>query len=626
MNLLIAFWLALAAFAAARFARAFMRGLADRLLIFATAFVAQIVLAHHVLGLVELAVGTPPPPILIVGAGLALGLAVEWGARRMPASSAAARHVSISQRLSPAAKAGAIAFAGGLLVLSLLLAFGFPRGFEPRHYHLIAAAQIWRDHSLLPLDRSYFNAYPVNMSVWVSLWQRYLPERFVSLAALPFLCLFTLGACRIARIAGAQRGMALLAAFGAATIPIVGFGALEIAADVPALAFVAVAYALAITSVIRQDTRPAILAVAGLALGLAFGFKSLHLVSAAVLGLAILFWPGRPFASRVAGAGGFTTAFLLVAGYWLLRNALLFENPLYPVFIPGLFDALGLAAAPDIALIGRDETQFVWVRSVGEWARYPWTEWNNLGNHFQAGGGTGPFFAFAAVAALFFWPLFALFSPRHTPVWQAQALLWSGALFILLLWWLLGDRQPRYLLAVAALLPPLFAAIASQARARLVRTAEWAMVGCLAVNLVILTVQLAEENVPLALASDADRAMILEYPAAIDRLDHAVVANLVDGPENYALLGKGYRNRVIDTGASKRAFAHAGDTRSDSYVITTGALRDVGATHIYAAAGTDLRAGPGVRLSKVDRIEANPFNGRPLPHPRILYRAEAERP
>jgi hypothetical protein len=101
--------------------------------------------------------------------------------------------------------------------------------------------------------------------------------------------------------------------------------------------------------------------------------------------------PGKLW-TKVKREGAFVLSIFIISGFWLVRNYVQLDNPLYPVHLP-MFELLGWQKAPDIDFSQRLFTQNEWVRSPIEWFIYPWVEWHSIGENFKASSGLGPFFA-----------------------------------------------------------------------------------------------------------------------------------------------------------------------------------------------------------------------------------------
>src|SRR5207342_1313765 len=132
---------------------------------------------------------------------------------------------------------------------------------------------------------AYPHTFPLNASIFYAVLLQLLPERLVAASDLVFLGVLVLATYGIGRILADHRS-ALLAASGLAVIPLVAYSSFGPGSDIGGLAFLALA-----TYVVCRDDLPVSrrAALAGMACGLAYGFKSLHLISTAVLGAALLY-------------------------------------------------------------------------------------------------------------------------------------------------------------------------------------------------------------------------------------------------------------------------------------------------------------------------------------------------
>ena len=358
---------------------------------------------------------------------------------------------------------------GLFAVICLLLLSGLPRGWEVRAYHLPIAVEIFREGSFDLWDPSYPHAYPANMAVWAGMIMQALPERLVSVLNLPFLFLAAAATYCLARAADVDKSMSLLCAAGLTTIPIFGFSGVEIGADVAGAAMLATASYFVL---VRPRSFPPWPVLAGLAAGLAFGFKSLHLIGIALLGLVLLYdaltgriaSPRSTLLQRLQPVVVYGLFALGMAGLWLLRNYLATSNPLYPVHIAGLFDVLGWPKAPDIDFSDRLNTQNEFVVKSWQWLIYPWIESDARDIRFRHGAGLGAFFAMmvpmgVVIGAIL---LFAKQAAVAAPSLAILRRLLFLAVMILLIWWLLGDRQIRYAMGALPLVLPVCGWVASQ--------------------------------------------------------------------------------------------------------------------------------------------------------------------
>lgn len=433
------------------------------------------------------------------------------------------------------------------LLLGIMLMMGFPRGFEVHAYHLPIAANIFQTGSLRVWDDQYMHTIPVNMSLFAGYFMQFLPERSISALNLPFLAMACFVVYGLARLAGGDTESSVLAAAGLTTIPIVAFSSLEVGADIPGMAFLGLAFWIVLAAP-RGGTSWIFLA--GLCAGLAYGFKALHLVGGAFLGLVVLLRAWKEFQeiSKPAPLIGafhhgtwFTCGFVLTAGFWLLRNAIELGNPLYPVHIGPVFDLLGWTKAPDFNFDIRSSTQFEWVRASWEWLVYPWVEWHVIEQNFKHSSGLGAFFATMVPIALL---TIAVDLTRKS--WLRNApnedqichfsvtTLFTASLFIVVVWWLLEDRQPRYFLGALILGVPLVGRFLTDLPPNYRRYLNVLTAISISIMLfVILSKQTIEFGSRFVVSKQFSRANFYEIPTAIDRLPpESVVLNLSSRAEN----------------------------------------------------------------------------------------------
>lgn len=528
---------------------------------------------------------------------------------------------------------GGILCIAGLVIFALLgvmLAVGFPRGFEVTAYHLPIAVNVFQTGSLRVWDHAFMHTFPANMSLIAGYSLQFLPERLASVLNLPFLALACFVVYRLGRMAGADSESSAVAAAGLATIPMIAFSSLEIGADVAGIAFLGLSFLIVLAA---PSCRASWIILAGLCTGLAFGFKSLHLVGGGFLGLIVLIqgWKYRRNISKIARFNHsakvgiyFACGFCLTAGFWLLRNAVELGNPIYPVHLGSVFDLLGWAKAPDVDYGGRSTTQFEWVRAQWEWLVYPWVEWHFIGQNFKHSSGMGAFFATTVPVA---WAAAAIAVVRRNRSPEAEAecatsaacmtTLVSASLFIALVWWILDDRQPRYVMGAVIFSVPLVAWLLTSLSPNFRRWFKYLSAASVSIMFVVIaSKQLIEFGSRFIVSNQTDRALYYEYPSEIDELpEGSVIVNMGSRPGNYALFGKRLSHRVLSPYRAATAIKAAGADR-----LTADVLRSLGATHIYMGGDSRRVVDECVALAEVGRLDRNPSNGVPLPQPRIIYR------
>jgi hypothetical protein len=594
---------------------------------------------YHLLGFAALARGgggfpawAPP------AAGLLVGLAVLGLARALGTPAPVPR----VERPAPGRIKGPAGIALGACALTyaaaaVMLVFGFPRGFEVSAYHLPIAVHFMQTGSLSVWDTVSMHTFPANMSVIEAFLLPWLPEHLLSALDIPFLALAAWAVFHIARRTGADAPAALLAAVGLMTIPIFAFSSFELGADVAGAAFLALAACFTLAA---PTGRWPLALLAGLAGGLACGFKPLHLIGVAALAavLAVATW-------RAGGAGAaarrvpvFLAGAALTFGYWLARNGAQFGNPLYPIHFAPWFDLLGWPAAPDIAFADRGATQLEWVRSSAGWLVYPWVEWQYIGENFKHSSGLGAFFATTVPVATIVAALrtavprlFGAGSPGPRAAWAVPALLGTGAA-ILAVWWLVGDRQPRYFMGAVVVLTPLSAWAIALVRGPRRRAYEWLVAGAILCMLaVIATKELVTFGQAIVHGGETERFRYYDYPPEVDRLPPgSTILNLDRRTSNFALAGAGHGNRVISYLASCRAISPDGATyvpinsvqcgeAASGWRITAPVVRELGVTHVYVVGTPRFGTDGCAALTEVARQDRNPLNGEVLAEPRLLF-------
>jgi hypothetical protein len=168
-------------------------------------------------------------------------------------------------------------------------------------------------------------------------------------------------------------------------------------------------------------------------------------------------------------------------------------------------------------------------------------------------------------------------------------------------WWTLSDRQPRYLMAALVYAAPLAAAAIASTSGRGRRFLETLAAAAAMTMLVVVVTREAADAGGTIRARRFTRSAFYGYPAAVDALGPtAVVVNLIDRPDNYALFGERLAARVVN---SRRAFRELGASARGGppreVALRPEALRALGATHLCASEETTLRTPSGVRLTAV---------------------------
>jgi len=240
--------------------------------------------------------------------------------------------------------------------------------------------------------------YPENGDVvFLSVVLPWENDAFVQLVNVPYLALCALAVYGIARELRAPSALAVLAGAVFTALPAMLFTA-QGGAQTDLVMYSTLGSGILFLLRHSRTGRVSELALAGLALGLAFGTKWYGVSSVAVvLGVwAIAGLLARRGPSVVARQGAALTGLVALAGgFWLVRNWVVSSNPLYPVKVE--LAGLTLFDAPRDSI--RECAGFTIANYLGEsdvWRRYLWPayeKWLGLPGLFIAAG-------LAAVVAL----------------------------------------------------------------------------------------------------------------------------------------------------------------------------------------------------------------------------------
>ncbi|QBE63534.1 hypothetical protein [Pseudoduganella lutea] len=596
------FYLLLCAWVAKLVAQRFA---AERHLVAIAVFFGALFLPFHLLGILELVNGMP---CATVGNAALLLLAPALVLRLVPATPVAFVRPRGHWGLLPWLTLAVFLLAG------LMLAAGRPQGYEVMAYHLPLSAHLRQTHSLMAWDGNFPHTFPANASVLWAVLLDALPEWLVSSANLALLVPLALAVGMLCRLADADRKATLYACCGMVGVPMIAFSSVELGADIGGIAFSTLAMCF-----VLSPLRPAMaMTLAGLCAGLAFGFKSLHLLSAVAIGL-VACARGGGLAGVLRNAALFGGVALLCGGFWMLRNAVLFGNPLHPVGVPLVGAWFGWLPSADFDPSLRRSTEHEWVNSAWQWLVYPWTEPQRHGQNFKHSSGLGAFVAAAipgtAVA------LAAAVARDGLRRHAVRLSLLFAVLFIVTAWWLLGDRQPRYMLAALPLAMPLLAWAVTQAAGPWRRMFDIGLALCIVAMLgVFLSRQVLQFGDRIVLSQQTTRPSFYEYPAAVDALPaNATILNTADRSWHYPLFGARLSNRVISMPEARRILALPPSLTAPGNVpLRSATLRAAGVTHVFMA-GATVMPDACMQLEEVARLDRNPVNGMRLGSPRLLY-------
>ena len=575
--------------------------------------------------LIALRFWLPKPSLTLLGRGWSLSEWVDRGDRQLLPGTRLSRRLALLT---------IVVFS----LMAVMLCVTFPRGYEATAYHLPFAVHIFQTQSLNVWSSLFTNhAYPANASIYLGFLLQMVPEHLVSAASVIFVLPLGLATYGLSRATTATKDFSLLAALGLVTIPLIAFGAAVSEADVAGMTFLAISLYFFITNKDAVDVSSLVLC--GVAAGLAFGFKSLHLVSIGLIFvmmvLQVLIQTHRlPLTERIWATARpllvFSTAVFALSAFWLIRNYVEFGNPLSPVHL-SIFEYVGWDKAADWDWTQRSLFQFKWVESPSEWLTYPWVEWQRNavlrpGDNMTAESGFGPFFAatvpVACLAALLY--LVTGYN-RSKSVWTVLATLLFGGVSVVFTWWILDDHEPRFVMGALVFLFPLVAWTMSLTQGRQQQLYQALATLCIvSMLLIVFSKQLVEFGANVVYGKQFIRYAFYNYPKMIDQLPPgSTVVNLGRRTANYGLFGKGHQNRVVSYMESSHRLGHQlaeiPEEAPQAARLTSSTLRTVGATHLFALKSTTLLVDGCVQLNEIDSMDRGHFIGTPLPDPAVLY-------
>lgn len=385
------------------------------------------------------------------------GSAAEDDARMVPGAGARQAGVRWGPGARPwlwvlgAAWAGAL---GWMVYAGLLMP---PFGSDGVAYHIPPAVWWLQAGRIYPVPTQFTfgYGYPQGMSLLI-LWQLAytVTDHLVNVVQVPFILLGVLAAYGLAREAGIGQPWSWWAGAFWGLAPIVLEQAVVPYNDVAVAALTLAAFYLVLR--FRRIGARGPLWLAGVALALILGIKANGFLVAGVAGLLALLPLGPsaqvetdaalrrfptlekllPAIGQVLLALGLPS--LLLAGYWYVRNLVLYRNPLYPAAVR-LFGHTLFAGPRTVAnLINVTPGQSRWHSFT--MALHELTPWYT---YDSPNGGFGPVFTALGVAAILAAGVHALYRRR----WRAAAVLGAGILLLVLQ----PFKYPRYVLFLPAL-------------------------------------------------------------------------------------------------------------------------------------------------------------------------------
>ncbi|MDW8168278.1 MAG: glycosyltransferase family 39 protein [Acidobacteriota bacterium] len=374
---------------------------------------------------------------------------------------------------APASPRARPSFVGGLLGALVAVTYGFilylermvpPHDVDSLNYHLLDVLTYAHNRNLDPFPFAWIQPYFPKAGELLTLWIYLLgggnKAAFVHMntVQIPFAFMGGWAVWSLAHAFG-LRHVAVLALSLYVLTPLVLLQSLTTMVDIIAAAFFLTALVFLVLHL--QNRRSLELHLFALAFGLLLGTKFTFLYLSLPLIVVFLFGADRgefPLGEHLrlvwSRVGTLLLCVLLGGGFWMVRNALVFGNPVYPVRLEiagtTLFDGpISMTRHSEL-----HERRFVSQR--WQWLFYPFREAYvddprfhtapEVPIHYGWSNGFGPQFAMGGIATL----LMLVRARRRRDrllFWTLMTLPLSIAL-----WWILNPyREPRYILAICGI-------------------------------------------------------------------------------------------------------------------------------------------------------------------------------
>jgi len=339
-----------------------------------------------------------------------------------------------------------------------------PHDVDSLNYHLLDVLTYARNRNLDPFPFAWIQPYFPKVGELLTLWIYLLggenKAAFVHLntVQIPFAFMGGWAVWSLAHAFGLRHGAALALSLYVLT-PLVLLQSLTTMVDVIAAAFFLTALAFLVRHL--QNRRSLELHLFALAFGLLLGVKFTFLYLSLPLLVVLLLGVDRrefSFGAHIrmiwSRAGTLLLCLLLGGGFWMIRNALVFGNPVYPVRV-----AIGATTVFEgpISMTQHSELhERRFVHRRWQWLFYPFREAYvddprfhtapEIPVHYGWSNGFGPQFAMGGIATL----LMLVRARRR----RDRLLFWTLMTLPLsiTLWWVLNPyREPRYILAICGI-------------------------------------------------------------------------------------------------------------------------------------------------------------------------------
>ncbi|MBN2320798.1 MAG: hypothetical protein JXR49_17090 [Acidobacteria bacterium] len=431
-----------------------------------------------------------------------------------------------------------------IAITALLLGIGNHPGYDAGAYHLPLAAGYAISNSI-PLEMNAPFTYPSNAEL-ILRW--FLLPGNDRLAALPdwiAMILIPLLLYRLCLSLNISRQAAIAASCAAITFPVLTHLSIIPNPDLIGIVPTLVALILLLELHRTRCADPVYFGLFGLAFGLAAGTRLSLLPACLFLAGGLLLVMLRNDRSQSEkGRFGINWRWifrsLLItgscafagSGFWYLRNALVHQNPFFPVSMFGLPGMPLDAISPVIGIMSEKP----WMIAL-----YPWTE---TGYTYIYDTGIGAVFAAIVLPGLVWWPI-AHFSKRNNDEEKfrfERMLVYLCILFCLAYFVSRPSVYTRH--GAFAILLSFFVAAEMWQRLK-PKTFRVLFLIAFLVMCVPLEKSLSGSLLYRLAIPQREGAARFELPAAIDALPPSRIFNAAEGHLTYGCMGRDYRHKVI---------------------------------------------------------------------------------
>jgi hypothetical protein len=264
---------------------------------------------------------------------------------------------------------------------------------------------------------------------------------------------------------------------------------------------------------------------------------------------------------------------LIPSFFWFFRAFLSTGNPLHPISIQFSQWMIPIPIRPDY-MMPSEYADTKYVRSILEWFIYPWVEYQKGGTFsYNPGSGVGAAFA-TLITVCVINSLFSVIKNWRRRNNRLNLALFSGFVVMLVLWWFVLDRVPRFMIPALALACGLSAptlAMLIRANSLIFRALVLSSVSITCALLIALPSYQFYERTKYGFWQ---RSSEYHYPPIIDKLpEGSVIWNRGHELHNFPLAGDRLSNKVIPRYWGEYGTAHELLKKEKvDYIATSGGI------------------------------------------------------